>query len=1135
MSLAFAASAAFAADTGRRFFDVPAGDATETLKAFAAQARREIVFPADAVTGIRTNTVKGRYTPRNALNRLVAETELAVAEDRETGAFVVRRHPSAAHPDPPKTPEHPSQNMNRKQTFLLARWLGALAAAPAAALAQATPPASGTPVAGETVELSPFVVTTDRDTGYFAENTLAGSRLNTRLRDTPGSISVFTPEFITDLAITDLSELIDYTVNSEMDVSIQRSGFNQNEIINTQSLTRPVLIRGLDSSQGMDFFTSITPVDPYRVGRYEDSRGPNSILFGIGAPGGLLNQSSKLARTDRNSATLRYGMGSWSRSRAEIDANRVLIKDKLALTVAGVHQENEGWRNFDYNDKDLLFASVTYRPIPRLTLRAMGEVGDESRAVLTSYTAVEEMLAWYDNREVLGVDAVTFTPTNANPSAALLALGVTARDGNRTGNNRRITFIENDGVAFDAIGTYLTGTYNNAAVRAPDGTPGRSGGPIRINDRSLYPYHAYAGGPGMARDQRFNNYTFTADWQITDNLTLNVGHNFQETKAVVNLMVGQSPIFRGDANRTLGIGGPANPNAGRLYFDGNWQRDIHDGHYKESRVTLSYRLETKSKWLGTHRFAALLADSEQYSHRYVGWMVLGGRPFNNNPINANNRVNVRHYVTEGDFGTYRTADWRTVPSTLTVGGQTHDVVYANADIGPQNGGAVTDTDSQLGVIQSRFLNDRLVTTLGLRQDKARIAQFGYRDDPILGAVVDTDPEKRTVSRFTGRTDTIGAVFHLTDWVSLVANRSSSVGIPDFSRTILPHGGLAGPPEGEGRDYGLAFDLLGGRLNAKVVYFTSFERGRTEALGAPANFQNRNRRIMDAFATALVGPGLPLSASAWDPVYSQYTPPIGGSTSDVDSDGYEARITGNLKPNWRFVVNYSYTDSGRQNLFEEALPWYGFKQADGGRIQGGVTQNAAGQYVVDPNAFEAGGTVARWIELGALHPAADLSTLATGTGGVTVAQEIRDLTDFVNQSKEDQEKRWGLRPHKISLFTAYDFQEGWRKGFSVGGGWRWRSANVIGSNSRGDEITGRAITSTDLMLRYSLRPKSLPGRLAFQVNVTNVFDKTGVIPQRLSSSTSEPDSFEVPGGRGLAYSRFDLVNPREIRFTTTYSF
>src|SRR4051812_35171917 len=109
------------------------------------------------------------------------------------------------------------------------------------------------------VELSPFTVNTSSDVGYVAENTLAGSRLNTRLRDTASSVAVFTKEFLDDLAITDVSELVRYSVNSEMSTNENQAGFQQNPIVNAQSLTAPILIRGLAASLGMDYFTSITP------------------------------------------------------------------------------------------------------------------------------------------------------------------------------------------------------------------------------------------------------------------------------------------------------------------------------------------------------------------------------------------------------------------------------------------------------------------------------------------------------------------------------------------------------------------------------------------------------------------------------------------------------------------------------------------------------------------------------------------------------------------------------------------------------------------------------------------------------------------------------------------------------------
>jgi hypothetical protein len=54
------------------------------------------------------------------------------------------------------------------------------------AKATTTTAAASVPPDEKPVELSPFTVTSDDDQGYRAQNTLAGSRLNSALKDTPG-------------------------------------------------------------------------------------------------------------------------------------------------------------------------------------------------------------------------------------------------------------------------------------------------------------------------------------------------------------------------------------------------------------------------------------------------------------------------------------------------------------------------------------------------------------------------------------------------------------------------------------------------------------------------------------------------------------------------------------------------------------------------------------------------------------------------------------------------------------------------------------------------------------------------------------------------------------------------------------
>src|SRR5687767_6011939 len=86
---------------------------------------------------------------------------------------------------------HPMHVGRLTTPFIVA---GALVAINPASAQVAPPPAAqpAAPAAEKTIELSPFVVTAEGDDTWLATSTLAGSRLNTPLRDTGASISVLT-------------------------------------------------------------------------------------------------------------------------------------------------------------------------------------------------------------------------------------------------------------------------------------------------------------------------------------------------------------------------------------------------------------------------------------------------------------------------------------------------------------------------------------------------------------------------------------------------------------------------------------------------------------------------------------------------------------------------------------------------------------------------------------------------------------------------------------------------------------------------------------------------------------------------------------------------------------------------------
>lgn len=174
-------------------------------------------------------------------------------------------------------------------------------------LAQTTKSSTGSDSETETtVALSPFEVIANKDTGYGASSSLAGSRLNTPLRDGASAISVVTPEFLKDTGATDLQHILVYQTNTEVagiggnfyGSNADDGGYRARLLVNPQSATR---VRGLDTADlTRDFFTTNIPMDAYNTSRVDIQRGPNSILFGLGSPAGIINNTLKVPNLQRS-------------------------------------------------------------------------------------------------------------------------------------------------------------------------------------------------------------------------------------------------------------------------------------------------------------------------------------------------------------------------------------------------------------------------------------------------------------------------------------------------------------------------------------------------------------------------------------------------------------------------------------------------------------------------------------------------------------------------------------------------------------------------------------------------------------------------------------------------------------------
>ncbi len=221
----------------------------------------------------------------------------------------------------------------------------------------------------EVVVLSPFTVSSSRDRGYQAADTLAGTRIRTDLADVGSAISVVTKEFLQDIGATDNESLLAYVVGTE--VGGPRGNFSgaaigserteeQGGFGNPNANTR---VRGLTAADNTrNYFLTDVPWDGYNVSRVDLQRGPNAILFGLGSPAGVVNATTDQANLARSSGSVELRYDQFGSKRASLNYNHVLIPQELAIRVALLGDYAKFRQDPAFEDDERVYGAVTYRP-----------------------------------------------------------------------------------------------------------------------------------------------------------------------------------------------------------------------------------------------------------------------------------------------------------------------------------------------------------------------------------------------------------------------------------------------------------------------------------------------------------------------------------------------------------------------------------------------------------------------------------------------------------------------------------------------------------------------------------------------------------------------------------------------------
>lgn len=233
-------------------------------------------------------------------------------------------------------------------------------------------------------ELSPFEVNTDGDRGYYASNSISGSRINVALQDVPMPIEVITSEFIEDTGSTDLRESLRYSagviLDSQNDAGANLEGVPggvHNGAGATANITNTTIkLRGFVTESSLRAgFRRQHASDSVNIDRVEVVRGPNSLLYGIGNFGGIVNYLPKRP-LDTPMTNVNLMIGNDSLYRATIDDTRP-VNDKLSYRVTAALETADHYTDFQTRDKWFISPVVVYKPFEKTKVTLDFEMGTE--------------------------------------------------------------------------------------------------------------------------------------------------------------------------------------------------------------------------------------------------------------------------------------------------------------------------------------------------------------------------------------------------------------------------------------------------------------------------------------------------------------------------------------------------------------------------------------------------------------------------------------------------------------------------------------------------------------------------------------------------------------------------------------
>jgi len=319
------ATSSAASTVALRDYAVPAGPLDAAIVRFAQQSGLTISAEAAVTAGRRSLGVQGRLGARQALDRL-----------------------------------------------LQGSGVGAVPAGGSAFTLRALPPIQG----GGTTTLEPVTVVARSESafgpadGYVATQSAVATKTDTPILETARSISVVTRDQLTARNVQSIPEAVRYTAGVTTGAFGFDPRFDQIYIrgfaVNTTGDYRDGLRQGAGS---YTYFNT----EPYGLERIDVIKGPASVLYGQGTPGGLINRVSKMP-TDTPLREVEVQGGNHDRYQGAFDVGGPLgDSGEVSYRVTGLARDAKAIRNIE-DDRLFLAPAMTWRPSAKTELTVLAQV-----------------------------------------------------------------------------------------------------------------------------------------------------------------------------------------------------------------------------------------------------------------------------------------------------------------------------------------------------------------------------------------------------------------------------------------------------------------------------------------------------------------------------------------------------------------------------------------------------------------------------------------------------------------------------------------------------------------------------------------------------------------------------------------